>query len=94
MFPRQFGGRRLDCYRRVVASDKTLFSELSHRPQVNLSREFYERVKNVLDRSRLNRIISHNPKCKGHWIVEIGCKQPEGAVDYSAIIYTRITRRP
>ncbi len=30
-----------------------------------LSREFYEKVKIVLDRSRLNRIISHTTKLQG-----------------------------
>ena len=43
----------------------TYSSELSHQHLANLSREFDEKVKNVLDRSRLNRIISHNPKLQG-----------------------------
>lgn len=34
----------------------------------NLSREFYENVEIVLDRSQVNRIISHTTNCKGYWI--------------------------
>lgn len=36
--------------------------------RLNLSREFYENVEIVLDKSQINRIISHTTNCKGYWI--------------------------
>jgi hypothetical protein len=53
-----------------------------------VSREFYEKVKFVLDRSRLNRIISHNPKSRVAGLVLNSAVEPDGAFDLLAIIFT------
>lgn len=42
--------------------------EILNRYGPNLSRDFFEIVEIVLDRSQFNRIISHTADCKGCWI--------------------------